>query len=65
MTAQLNFNLEEYDDIIKYNRCNKSLDLTFCLLKLRNEILKDKDITSDVFFGILDEYNINLEQIIS
>ena len=65
MTAQLNFNLEEPDDVLKYNRCNKSIDICLCLFNIRELMVKNSKVNQKQFFEILSSYNINLEELIS
>ena len=64
MTAKLEFNLEEPEDVLKFNRCNKSLDLTLCLFNLKERMYKDRCLTPDEFFEIFNSYNIHLEELI-
>ena len=65
MTVKLEFNLDEPEDVQKFNRCNKSLDLTLCLFNIREEMIKNSKINQKQFFALLSSYNIDLEQLIS
>lgn len=72
MEASLKFNLNELEDIIAYQRCNKSTDLVLALWNFRNSINdiiddeKEKEPAEKIrnkFFEILDEYNIILDEL--
>lgn len=65
MTAQLNFDLDVPEDVQRYNRCNKSLELVLCLFNLKEQIFNSELITDEVFFETLQSYNINLEELTS
>jgi len=61
MTAQLNFNLDDQEDYLKYNRCNKSLDLALCLFNLKERMYKaqynhneTKYISLDIMFKLTE-----------
>lgn len=72
MEANLKFNLNELEDIIAYQRCNKSTDLVLALWNFRNSINdiidneEEKEPAEKIrnkFFEILDEYNIILDEL--
>lgn len=72
MEANLKFNLNELEDIIAYQRCNKSTDLVLALWNFRNsinDIIDDEEEKEPAekirnkFFEILDEYNIILDEL--
>ena len=77
MNAQLNFDLNDTDDKYKYKICNNAEDLAFSLWDFSQElrsILKHKDLDEktydqieelqDIFYNILDGYDVNLDYLI-
>lgn len=74
MRAKLIFDLDNIDDAVAYERCNKSSDIAFALWDFSNKLRsiekygsgEDDNVESisKSFYEILEEYNINLEKLI-
>lgn len=73
MKANLEFNLNEPEDVMAHLRCTKALDMALALWAFSNRLRSiekhgsgDEDIESisKDFYDILQEYNINLEKLI-
>jgi hypothetical protein len=73
MRAKLIFDLDNIDDTVAYERCNKSLDIALALWDFSNKLRsiskygdgeEDVESISKIFYEILEEYNINLEKLI-
>ena len=72
MKAQLNFDLDDNDDALAHLRAIKALDLCMILWDfdqwLRNEIKhknKDYQDVRDELCRIMEEYDINLDKLIT
>ena len=64
MTAQLNFDLENPEDVIKFNRCNKSLDLALCLFRINQLLFDIESLDTKMFLQTLAEYDININVLV-
>jgi len=64
MKAQLNFDLNNEEERIEFIRCSQSTELTLALFKMRELIIRNDVITNEEFVEILDEYNINIDNIL-
>jgi hypothetical protein len=77
--AILKFDLNDADDTLAYNRCNKSTDMAIALWELSHNSRKGllynceaKEMNSheavcmvfDRIYEIMDEHNINLDELI-
>lgn len=70
----LKYNLEDFDDRLAFNRASKSLDLTLALWDFNQAINKcwDNDeidgktleLIQEYFNAILEEYNIDLDELV-
>jgi|TARA_R110002167_G_scaffold240212_2_gene445426 hypothetical protein len=69
MKTNLEFDLEDLEDVIAHSRCMKSLDMAKALFKIKN-ISKDNWVfnTSEIqskIQEVFEEYDINLEDLIN
>jgi hypothetical protein len=63
MIATLQFDLNDPNEIESFKRVNKSLDMALALLEIEKLEMSRKQRKQ--FLAILDEYKIDLEDIIS
>jgi hypothetical protein len=63
MIATLQFDLNDPNEIESFKRVNKSLDMALALLEIEKLEMSKKQRKQ--FLSILDEYKIDLEDIIS
>ncbi|MCI0417975.1 MAG: hypothetical protein L0312_01935 [Acidobacteria bacterium] len=64
MKASLEFDLNETDDATRHMQCVKAQDALLALWKIQ-ELLREREGTDgEVFLCILDEYNLNLEELL-
>jgi hypothetical protein len=64
MKAQFKFDLNNEEERIEFIRCSQSTELTLSLFKMRELIIRNDVITNEEFVEILDEYNINIDNIL-
>jgi len=64
MKAQFNFDLNNEEERIEFIRCSQSSELTLVLFKMRELIIRNDVITNEEFVEILDQYNINIDNIL-
>ncbi len=74
MIAILKYDLNDVDDTVAHNRAVKSLDMALALHELKEKLrsklkyeepkLNDLEEVHDFFFYTLDEYGINLDELI-
>lgn len=79
MTAQLNFNLDDIDDKIAFDRYSKANDMAFALFEILRNTKKrvqyhvefnnlDSDQTIeyiyDTIWGIISDHDINIDSIV-
>jgi len=80
MKGTLEFNLDDYDDIIKFKRYNKADDMAFALFDFLYNSKKDIEYKIDAddtitpydvldmvykrMYELLDERNVNIEEIL-
>jgi hypothetical protein len=64
MKAQFKFDLNNEEERIEFIRCSQSAELTLALFKMRELIIRNDVIKNEEFVEILDEYNINIDNIL-
>lgn len=70
MKAEFKFDMNEPDDVVAHMRHTKSLDLASALWHMQNEIRKktkfngEWEDVSDMFYQTLDEYGIDLDELL-
>ena len=71
MKANLEFNLNEPEDVMAHLRCTKALDMALALWAFSNRLRSiekhgsgNEDIFQE-FYDILEEYDLNIEKLIN
>ena len=64
MKALLKFDLNNEEERIEFIRCSQATELTLSIFNMRELIIRNDVITNEEFVEILDEYNINIDNIL-